>query len=713
MLILLLCACRWPKVMAVFLGAGCFFASLSWQYQQQQLASSTLLEQNHIVLLVKINATPKVYAQYSQFSATVLSGPARGYQLTLRWQQPPLLAAGQHWRLRLRLKPLHGMVNPGGFNITTYGWVNGLLAQGQVSKGPHILLQQQYSLRQLLLERVERAISPYATAPLLKALAVGERDFSARLWLGAQHSGLGHLLAISGLHIGLVFGWVLWLASCSKGVLAIARQHQLALLLALGAALFYAWLASFAIPTVRASVALALLVICRSQLARLSLGRFWLVLVSLLLLVQPFWVLSASFWLSVLAVAIIFIVLWRYPLTQYHWRARLIWFLRFHLLLSVMMTLLTIVLFSGFSPVVLLSNLIFVPWCSLVAIPLLLLSLLLTLSGVSDVTWLWQLTDLAFRPLLWWLHASADEPLWWPMRQVSGVMVSLLTMVLLLAFLFIRKAMLILIPLSVLLLSGSALQVPTWQLHLLESGQRQVVLLQRGSRALLYDAAPALAIQDIAARQLEPVLRQLGIRQLDYLLFRQQRTERQRQWRLLADYPVRQNNLDSFSQQGGVSSCQQLPAWYHDIQIEVLVVPASDHCILRVTVAGWRLFIPGIIDRATEQILLADSRDLTAEVMLLANNGSAAVNSLSLLQRVNPSLALNAAAFMNGYQHPAQAVQQRLALLGVPLLNTAEYGAISIRFKPNKLEVSSWQRQRLPFWVEKPPAIAETLVTTR
>ncbi|HAW92112.1 TPA: hypothetical protein DCX24_04685 [Candidatus Azambacteria bacterium] len=68
---------------------------------------------------------------------------------------------------------------------------------------------------------------------------------------------------------------------------------------------------------------------------------------------------------------------------------------------------------------------------------------------------------------------------------------------------------------------------------------------------------------------------------------------------------------------------------------------------------------------------------------------------------------------MNGYQHPAAAVQRRLALLQVPLLNTADYGAITIEFTDQNLRLSSRRRQRLPFWTEKPAAIAETLATTR
>ena len=703
---------RWPLLMMFILGAGCFMASWSWQYQQYQTARHAILNATDSTVIVRVNSQPKVYPEYTQLSATVLRGPAAGFKLSLRWQQPPTLAVGQQWRLRLQLKPVHGYANPGGFNRENYGLVDGVVAAGHVIAGRHTLLKQHDSVRQRIVARVEHAIEPYRTASLLRALAVGERDFPPWLWQGAQHAGLGHLLAISGLHIGLVFGWMLWLGSWSKGLLAVKRQQQLVLLLALSAALLYAWLASFAIPTLRASIGLAILVICRSQLLKTSLSRFWLLLVALLLLIMPFWSLSASFWLSVLAVAIIFLAMWRYPLTQFHWPGRLRWFLTFHLMLTLLMTLLGIILFGGFSPLMLVSNLLFVPWCSLVAIPLLLLSLLLTALGFP-VAGLWHLTDSAFLPLLWWLERSAQLPLWVPVVQVSGTAVALLAAVLLVLLIFARKAALMLLPLSLLLLTGSTIHSPPWQIHLLDSGQRQLVLLQRGRRAVLYDAAPAQASQDIAADQLQPVLHQLGIHQLDYVLFRQQRSERSRFWALQRNYAVSRHNLAGFSQQPGEELCAQLPAVYQDIRFEILTAGASDSCILRITIGPWRVLIPGNIDQTTEHALVSGNSDVAADILILANNGSAAVNSLPLIQRVRPALALNAAAFMNGYQHPAAAVQRRLALLQVPLLNTADYGAITIEFTDQNLRLSSRRRQRLPFWTEKPAAIAETLATTR
>ncbi|MAD76076.1 MAG: DNA internalization-related competence protein ComEC/Rec2 [Rheinheimera sp.] len=711
-LLLLVFVWRRPLLITFMLGAGCFLASLSWQYQQHQMARDAVLSTTDDAVLVIIDTPPKVYPDYTQLSATVLSGPASGFKLSLRWQQPPTLSVGQQWRLRLQLKPVQGYANPGGFNTETYALVESVVASGHVVAGRHILLKQQYSLRQRIVARVEQAIAPYRTAPLLRALAVGERDFPPWLWQGAQQAGLGHLLAISGLHIGLVFGWMLWLGSWSKGLLAVTRQQQLALILALAVALLYAWLASFAIPTLRASIGLAILVMCRSQLLKVSLSRFWLLLVALLLLIWPFWGLSVSFWLSVLAVAIIFLVMWRYPLTHYHWRCRLRWFLTFHLILTLAMTLLGVILFGGFSPLMLLSNLLFVPWCSLVAIPLLLLSLVLTAVGIN-ASGLWLLADSALLPLLWWLEYSAQLPVWWSVTEVSGTAVALSAIILLISLIFARKAAVLLLPLSLLLLTGSTLQSPPWQLHLLDSGQRQSVLLQKGRQALLYDMAPALATQDIAASQLAPVLRQLGVQQLDYVLFRQLRTERSRFWALQHNYQVDQHNLTGLSQQPGAGSCAELPATYQDIRLEILSAEAGDSCIVRITIGAWRILIPGKLDQITEQALVDNNENLAADIIILANNGSGAVNSLAMLQQVRPAVALNAAAFMNGYQHPAAAVQQRLALLQVPLLNTAEYGAITVEFSDQKLRLTSWRQQRLPFWLEKPAAIAETLATTR
>ena len=92
------------------------------------------------------------------------------------------------------------------------------------------------------------------------------------------------------------------------------------------------------------ALALALLVVLKLLHRRCGGRRFSLVLTAALLLWQPYWLLSLSFWLSVSALALVFLLAWRYPplsinpLPTLGWWQGLVWpFLRYQLLFSLLM----------------------------------------------------------------------------------------------------------------------------------------------------------------------------------------------------------------------------------------------------------------------------------------------------------------------------------------------------------------------------------------
>ena len=163
---------RYIKGLYYLLGSVCFVACLSWHYQQYQTATEALLTSTVSQLTVSITEPPQVYPDYTQLNATILSGPAAGYNLTLRWAQPPALATGQQWRVGVLVKPVHGHANPAGVNAKVAALMSQRVAVGQVTPGPHVLLGHEVSLRQKLVERIEYAVRPLVTAPLLTALAV-------------------------------------------------------------------------------------------------------------------------------------------------------------------------------------------------------------------------------------------------------------------------------------------------------------------------------------------------------------------------------------------------------------------------------------------------------------------------------------------------------------------------------------------------------------
>ncbi|MDX1390992.1 MAG: DNA internalization-related competence protein ComEC/Rec2, partial [Rheinheimera sp.] len=451
----------------------------------------------------------------------------------------------------------------------------------------------------------------------------------------------------------------------------------------------------------------------------LSYSHYWWLIGAVLLLAEPFYALSKSFWLSMLALGVIFFLLWRFSPSAKGWRSKLIQFLLFHLSLTVFMSLLSVLMFSGSASMSLLSNLLFVPWCSLLAIPLLFICLLFQLAQLPGSALLWQLCDLAFSPLLHWLNWCASFDSWFALPELPLAIVCSIAVVLVLGYLSWRPLVRYLLPLLVLPLLASFTRPPHWQLHVIDVGQGLAVLLQYGDRGMLYDAGPRYGTHSATAAQVVPYLRQRGIRQLDYLLLSHDDSDHSGDWPLLRHfYP----QLQVFAKPGiaGVDgSCDTLPQHYLSASLQVLD-PAmafssknDNSCVLLIRIDGWSILLPGDISQRVELRLLQQYPQLQADVLLLAHHGSNSSSHLAFLQQLAPKMALNSASRYNRHQHPATLVQHRLQLLGIPLHNTAQHGALQLGISAEKLQLSHYRQQRIPFWLQNPVGNAETSVTTR
>lgn len=716
-----------------YLGMLAYLLSLSWQYHHYLSAQQALLSPDTMLSGIIIG-TPRNSAEYSQFELRLEHGIAKGYTVALGWHHGagqnsgaaqaspiPEIQNGQRWRFNARLRPVAGTANPSGINREAQALLNGVLAQGSIlAHSTPELLQHNSSFRHYLLSLVELQIQDLATADILRALTVGEKHFSAGLWLGLQNSGLAHLLAISGLHIGLVFGWsLLLLRTLPCPMRGLPLRNVATLTGAFLVALAYAWLAGFAIPTIRALAALFILALTMLLKRRLSYSQYWLLLCASLLLLQPFYLLSKSFWLSILAVAAIFLLLWFTPVRAANWRQKCGLFFRFHLLLTLAMTLLSMMLFNGSATVALLSNVIFVPWCSLLALPLLLVTLVLSLLAVPGVQYLWQLADLAFLPLQWWLSVCAQSDSWLSLPDLP-LWLPLISVLLLLLWRLSRQHWLCPVLMMLLLsLMLSVVRPAQWQLHVIDVGQGLAVLLQKGGRGLLYDAGPRYGEHSATAAVVLPYLRQRGIRQLDYLILSHDDSDHTGDWPLLrARYPTMQI-ISDISHIKQANPCQALPSDYLGAELTMLqpnIAFGSKNdasCVLLLNVHGWKILLPGDIGRTVEKQLLVQYPQLRAHVLLLAHHGSNSSSDFVFLHQLAPQLALNSASLYNRHQHPVADVRMRLKLLGIALLNTAQSGAISLHITDETLHFQAYRDSRLPFWLQKPAVNAETLLTTR
>jgi len=147
-----------------------------------------------------------------RFEGKRYASPGR---VRLSWYEADTsIGAGEHWRLVARLKPVHGFMNPGGFDYEGWLYRKGIAVRGYVSrhgekrriKTSDSLLDLQL-LRQRIRNEIENAVTNTTAAGLLKALVIGDRSgLTNEDWELFQHTGTNHLIAISGLHIGIVSG---------------------------------------------------------------------------------------------------------------------------------------------------------------------------------------------------------------------------------------------------------------------------------------------------------------------------------------------------------------------------------------------------------------------------------------------------------------------------------------------------------------------------
>ena len=243
----------------------------------------------------------------------------------------PALVPGEAIRIRAVLRPVHGYQNPGGFDYRRYLALTGVWAQARARGsqvrpiprgGPPGWPGRLHDLRQAIVEQIRRAVGTGEAGAVLCALVVGDRSGIAPARREAfNRAGVGHLLAISGLHIGMVaaggffvFRWMLAWLPC---LLWRAWVMRAAAALAMVPMAAYGLLAGMSPSTQRAvimvSVGLAAVMVQRDQDVLNTLAAAALIIV----LVSPPALFTVSFRLSFAAVLAI---AWGWPWVPEPWR---------------------------------------------------------------------------------------------------------------------------------------------------------------------------------------------------------------------------------------------------------------------------------------------------------------------------------------------------------------------------------------------------------
>ncbi|WP_281556726.1 DNA internalization-related competence protein ComEC/Rec2 [Thalassomonas sp. RHCl1] len=690
----------------------------------------------------------------------------RSFIVRLRWDEAGVKPAlGQEYLLTVRMKPAHGLANPGTFSYQTWLRYKHIAATGYVLDKPlPQLLGHDLPVRQHLFSRYLQLLPKGEVAALLPALSFGERSrITQEMWQVLQRSGTSHLMAISGLHLGLVatgsFFAILWLlrrfplaAVLPQGLAQSLMQmnlNKLAIGVSLSITLFYAYLAGFSLPTQRALVMLFLYWGIRLLGAKFTLRRWLLIALFLLVLVDPFSLFSASFWLSVYAISCIFLLLWRFGvLFDQGSKAKKVVnsLLVIQLGLTLFMIPVTALFFQQFSLASFLANIVAVPYMSLISIPLCLLSAL-SLFFSDSLASLFMHLALQSLDLLWtYLVFLSGQS--WALINLSLYQVYYLCIFLLLvmAWCFLtpnllypwhflrgnvergwqklapgvlqKPAMrgLIMAGIAITGFSLSGLRTPPvteavnqplinpWQVYVLDVGQGLAVVIRRGSRAILYDTGAAYPGGfNLAQSVILPFLQYQGISGLDKVIISHSDNDHAGGLPVLkaevvidevmANDPVLEGRGvcllgHDFSWQGLHFSM----IWPPDIKGEA----NDDSCVVEISDGVHSLLLTGDISKKVESKLL--NKLGHSQVLIAPHHGSKSSSSQAFIDRVSPRYVIFSAGYLNRWHMPSAEVLARYQKVQPEIFTTAESGMIQLEFSKSGIHIKQYRQDLWPFW---------------
>lgn len=647
----------------------------------------------------------------------------RGARLRLAWfdapgkgQWAPTLQPGERWRLRVKVRSPRGLRNPGAADAERFMLADGTTASGYVrdvesarrlSAGTGV-----DAWRARMSARIARAV-PADGARFVQAFALGDtRSLTDQDWDILRATGLTHLIAISGFHVGLVAGlavllarglWWLWpqlgrywpqpLAAGAAGLLAAAG---------------YAALAGFALPTVRTVVMIAVVVLARQVRRAVGMGHVLSLALLVMLLADPLAVLAAGFWLSFVGVAWL---AWCLPGGA---QSRVGEFLRAQGVATLGLLPLTIVLFGQASLAGPFANLLAVPWWSLVVVPLALVGTGLDALHAGWGEWTWRLAAAGFRPSWSLFTAMAQTGLaeWWPARGPWFA----LPFALLAAFWWLLPRGVPGKPLAALLwlpLLWPDRQLPRAgdaDLVVFDVGQGLSVLVRTQRHALLFDTGPRIPEGfDAGERAVLPSLRALGVRRLDGVIVSHAdadhaggdaaiRHSLHEQWRLA---PTGSGVPDT-------RPCVAGQHWAWDGVTFTVLHPTpyfpylgnEAGCVLRVRTASGRVaLLPADIGDVIERELVRRAaRDLRADVVLAAHHGSAGSSDPAFVAATGAQWAVVSTGHGNRFRHPLPRVVARWRTAGAAWRDTADDGAIRIRLTAAAVTATTERASRPRPW---------------
>lgn len=650
------------------------------------------------------------------------------------------------------LKRPHGALNPGGFRYETWLFRKNYGATGSIralSAAPDPgcgVLCQYHRLRTDLVRHLETRLDNMEHRGLALSLMVGYRgELKNADWEVLQATGTVHLVAISGLHLGMVAAMV---AGLGRGLVLCSpvrrwpssRQRLLIFTLVLLASIVYALLAGFTVPTRRAliMVAVAGWFIYRGVL--LGPWQGWLAALVIVLFLDPWSSLDQGFWLSFAAVAILILVFSRRVIVT-------------HPLIAL--PLAQIAIFAGLWPLLsfmqlpselagLPANLLAIPWFTFVIMPAIALTALLLQIPGGELVAL-PVLDLSLG-IMWtgleWIGGGS-----WPVIRLPASATLILAALMMLALWWPdNRFRAVLAFCSVAVVTGWTISqrqaTNPWldapEVWVWDVGQGLSVMLRHQDQVLFYDTGPGVPSgYNAVDAVLLPSLRELGVKSVDTLVVSHGDMDHAGglsslvqafpRMTLISGEPERLVELNPGLSQESVAECTTGRRWQvGDVEVYLWQIDPGDlarqpdgndsSCVLVARYQGVELLLPGDISRRVESHFLTwpeiAQGDSHFRILVAPHHGSITSSRAEWVAQLQPEIVVFTAGYRHHYGHPHPDVVARYRQAGARLFNTALTGALRIEWhgyhgsEGSPVTVTGL-RERAPFWIRRSEPVPE------
>jgi len=646
----------------------------------------------------------------------------------------PKLQLGHYYRISGKTRPAHSYAVSGAFDQEQWFIQRNIMSgfsvqhiqslssdeiyrlgyQNHLQQQQKFFIRQQLNIEKLRLKfRLMLKKSLFQNKALLLALLTGDESLlNEETKNQFKQLGVSHLLAISGPHV-LIFSIML-----SWGLHQLIRRYYpqiylwqpkqiLAMIPLCFGVLIYTAFVGFEIPALRTLLSIFLFAFL--LLVKLPVKPFSLFVysASLLLLFDPFSVLSAGFWLSY---GSCFILLRIYQtivqtpnLVSVSVLSRIILLTKTLIesqgKIFIALCPLMLIFFQQISWIAPLTNIIAVPLLGGVIVPLNIFAACVWLIFNSIGNALFQINDILLSIVL--TCFSLLEKLSLPLQGFSLTPVALLGLSCVIIILFLPRGVLpkswgFICCLPLVIPDKSSQQI---QLNIIDVGQGQAIFLQHPEQTWLIDTGGSYDEKAFSIGQnvVIPYLRQKGIKQLDHVVLSHLDQDHSGAFPFIAQaFPIKQvisNELWAEQVTQPFTYCHQGQKWqYPQIDIEILWPKEKDlnlvssnqnqySCVVYIhlkQIKGYQNYlIMGDAGWEAEYQLIKEYPDLKVDVLVLGHHGSKHSSAYDFLATLKPKLVVASAGFNNRYGHPSKEVLARIQALNIPFKSTVEQGTLS------------------------------------